>query len=649
MKRSLILLAALSAACVSTQDFPDDQPPPAAVDQPPGDQPDGGSIGDKKPEPIGTYEWQWANPSPTGRTLYAISGSAENDVWVAGEGGTVSHWNGKIWDIKHRGPDGARYFSVGAVSANEVWVAGELNGSVSVVHYDGKDWKESFPFAGSKFTGFSHGEGKRLFALVDWDIQELQSDGTWKSTDTKANDVFGAPQDLWVSSTGESWAILLGAKIMHLPAGSTTWEMVGPIAGMKSNTAGISISGAGAKVCAFYTSFASTGVSGYLTYDGSWHVAPTTTDVMPFVSDAHGAPSACFPDGSGLLTYGGYVVLASPTEAPGAHMADDFQGETLYAAWSPGGTKAFAVGTLGAFVTRAPGAISGAEAAPTVRKDMLAIDVALDGTVMAADSDQPDHSSGGDILFYRDGAFVTQLATTGQMMGPQIPIGIAAVSEGDAWILANDGSQIGVAHWKNGAFGVTRMLGGFGGGQPLAIFAAAKDDVWITATKGAWHYDGTNWNDVAVDASYKSIHGSAPDDVWFVGDAVAHWDGKNLSRVLPDAYDGVWSSTKGRVWLWGAKGAVLYDGKTSTPVQKVLGASAEWTTVGIAEATSGDVFVLTKRATGTSLLWFDPSHTKLVEQLSSDLELWQIRGRGNELWAIGQGGASLRFAPPTVH
>jgi len=143
-----------------------------------------------------------------------------------------------------------------------------------------------------------------------------------------------------------------------------------------------------------------------------------------------------------------------------------------------------------------------------------------------------------------------------------------------------------------------------------------------------------------------AIHGRGPNDVWLAGDGLAHRDGKALTHIeaVTGRFTGVWASAPGWVWLWGDR-AVLFHGKT-TPVEKALGAASEWTTTGIAEAANGDVFVLTKRGTGTALLWFDPTRTKLVEQVSSDLELWALRGRGDRLWAVGAGGATLRFGVP---
>lgn len=661
----LLSLLVASAACLSVQDFGGDAPAPDDAGAPDDAEP---PFSDAAKPPSGTYEWQWVNPAPTGRALYGISGTSASDVWVAGEGGTVAHYNGTSWDRRRVGADGARWFSVGTRAKDDVWVAGEDNGKIDVVHFDGKAWVESYPFAGSAFGGFSAGPGSRLFAVVDWDILELSSTGTWKRTDTSANDVFGAPVGVWTMASGEAWALTSGAQILHLPAGSTKWELLPPVPGKPSGVAGLSMAGAGSRLCAFYTGRSGTTGMGYLTYDGAWHAGPISTDPLPLDATPHGARSACFSDGSGLFVNGELAYSATPTTAPAAHDVYDFQGEKLFGAWSPDGTTAYAVGALGAFVARTAGSLEGKEVGPTLRKDLLAVDVGLDGTVLAADASQPDRSSGGDVLFYRGGALVPWSGNG--FLPPRIPVAVASIDEGDAWVLANDGSKVGVAHYRDGAWGVTRFLDqGVTMSDPLAIWAPAKNDVWVTAREHcpdfdplpngacsktslaayAWHYDGSAWTEIPCPAIYRSIHGSGPNDVWFAGDGVAHWDGKKLSRVsaLTGAFTGVWASAPGRAWLWGDR-AVLWDGKSTTPVEKALGAAAEWTTTGIAESQDGDVFVLTKRAAGTALLWFDPSHTKLVEQVSSDLELWAIRGRGDQLWAIGAGGASLRFAPPAV-
>ena len=210
MRASALVLVALSASCLSVQDF--------------GDKKAAGSGAPDASLPVtlpadGTWRWEWINPTPTGKTLFGIGGTSDSDIWVAGEGGTVSHFDGSAWDVRHVGPPTTRYFSVGTRSANDVWVAGTKDGQITAVHYDGTDWVDSYPFAGGAFHGFSHGSGKRLFAVVDWAILELSAEGKWVDTDTRDNPVFGPPADVWVSSSGEAWTITTSAN-GALPFGS---------------------------------------------------------------------------------------------------------------------------------------------------------------------------------------------------------------------------------------------------------------------------------------------------------------------------------------------------------------------------------------------------------------------------------------------
>lgn len=647
MARSIFVLlsaALLPMACVSVQDYGGSAAPDAgaleAVEA--GVDPSLGA-----PQPNDARRWDWLNPAPTGRTLFGIGGTSESDVWVAGEAGTIAHFDGARWDLRRTGPENARYFAVGARARDDVWIAGEIDGRLEVEHFNGKDWGTSHPFVGAAFSAFSHGPGPRLFAVVDWSILELSPDGTWQKTDTSENSVFGAPADVWVASTGEAWAITTGTKLLRLPAGSRHWELQASLANVPTGSVGLAIAGAGAKLCAFY--MGTSGGIGYLRYDGTWHVGPRSNAALTIDSVPHGARAGCLDDGSGILTYAGDVIVATETAAPAIESPSDFPGERLFGAWSLDGSKVHAVGTLGAFVTRSSGASTWHENGPTRRNDLLAVDVGLDGAMMAVNALGPNRDRGGETLFLRDDSLAPY--TGSGIQGPRLPVDIAVIGAKDAWVLSNDNSMPGVTHWT-GRWGITRMLGAgrVVPGRALAIWAPAKDDVWATSLSRVWHYDGASWTEIAAEGTYRSIHGTASSDVWFAGDGVAHWDGKALTKVstLKGNFSGVWSSTPERVWLWGER-AILFDGMTTVPVETALHASADWIVQGIAESSAGDVFVLTKKGVGSTLLWFDASRTRLVDVISSDLELTTIRGRGEQLWAVGSGGAALHFAPAKIH
>lgn len=651
--RALLAIGlATSTACVSVQDY---EGPRAEPPTPPGTEGETPPLPGADPKPsVGSPTWSWVNPAPTGRTLLAVGGTSSRDVWVAGEGGAIAHFDGARWDARwdHRAglePDapargeGARYFAIGARAKDDVWVAGELDGKTIVSHYDGASWTKSYPFAGAAFGGFSHGPGDRLFAIVDWDLLELVS-GRWERTDTRENGVFGPPAGVWVSAKGEAWTLTTGGKVLRLAPGSKAWRLQPPLPGVPSTAVGLGISGAGEEVCVFYASRGTSGGgAGYLRYDGAWHAGPASSDPVPLPTTRAGTRVACLAGGAGLMTLDGDLVTASPDAAPSIRSLSHYRGERLFGAWSPDGSRVFTAGTLGALLARDAAESDLREAGPTRRRDLLAADVGLDGALVAADASQPDRRSGGDVVFLEAGALAPRGGAG--FSAPAMPVGVAALDARDAWVLAADGSRVGVAHYT-GAWSVTRTLeAGATPREPLAIFAAAKDDVWVTSRAAVHHYDGARWSEVARDVSYRAIHGSGPRDVWFAGDGVAHWDGTKLTRLgePKGAFTGVWSSAPGRVWLWGER-ALLFDGSESVPVETALRASAEWDVRGIAESSSGEVFVLTRTATGTSLLWFDATRTKLLDVVTSDLALTGIRGRGDRLFAFGDGGALLSFA-----
>lgn len=82
-------------------------------------------------EPLGV----WDNPA---RNLYlwGVWGSSTNDVFVAGDSGTVLHWDGRAWTTMSTGTRvGLR--RVWGTSGSDVYVSGEAG---TLLHYDGSAW-----------------------------------------------------------------------------------------------------------------------------------------------------------------------------------------------------------------------------------------------------------------------------------------------------------------------------------------------------------------------------------------------------------------------------------------------------------------------------------------------------------------------------
>ena len=86
--------------------------------------------------------WCWYNPLPQGNTLRAVWGAASNDVWAAGDAGTLLHFDGANWSAPT--PIGAAtnqdLYGLYGTSATDAWAVG-LSGAL--VHWDGTTWTAS--------------------------------------------------------------------------------------------------------------------------------------------------------------------------------------------------------------------------------------------------------------------------------------------------------------------------------------------------------------------------------------------------------------------------------------------------------------------------------------------------------------------------
>jgi hypothetical protein len=665
--------AAACVSCLSVQNFGSTN----------SDAPDAGTAADGTSPSLGSdpppdkWGWAWANPAPTGNALYAIDGTSDEDIWVAGAG-MIAHYNGKAWDRQRLDPNGTKYFAIGVRAANDVWVAGGSGDDAHVLHFDGKDWTESYPFAGALFGGFSHGAGNRLFAIVNLGLFELSSEGAWTASDTGQTLVDRGPvSDVWVAPSNDAWAITLGAlhapTLLHAAPGSQTWERTGP--DLPTDAKGLAISGAGAYGCAFYNNQDRMAVGdngiGLLFYDQKQWQTGVRAPASALFQPPQGATSACLRGGTGIIV-SDHHLLALGLDGDRVENSTELP-IVKHAAWSFDGLHGYAVGDNGLVLQRAWDDDSEfddwKEVGPTIRNDLYDVDVGLDGSVLAVDGLRTIVPHGGEVLSWADRW--KAISDPVGHVGPTVPVADTVLGAKDAWIASDENGHIGVTHFTGDWSSKPTLLDGTPAEQEdaLAIWAPAANDVWLTGRERcpdassaagkpcskalasfAAHFDGAKWSTFATESAYVSIHGTGSNDVWFAGAGVAHWDGRSLTPVstLAGQFAGVWSSVVGRVWLWG-ESSFLYDGTTATPVKKALGSSSDWKVTGIAESTAGDVFVLTARSVGTTLLWFDPSRTKLVEQVSSDMPLTKIKGRGNRLWAIGPGGASLRFEPPTLH
>jgi hypothetical protein len=80
-------------------------------------------------------------PSGTTSDLRRVWGSAPDDVWAVGEGGTAIHWDGSAWRAVPTGTT-ATLSGVWVARANEAWAVGSSPAGPVVLRWDGERWSE---------------------------------------------------------------------------------------------------------------------------------------------------------------------------------------------------------------------------------------------------------------------------------------------------------------------------------------------------------------------------------------------------------------------------------------------------------------------------------------------------------------------------
>jgi hypothetical protein len=170
-----------------------------------------------------------------------MGGSADDDVWLVGDGNTVLHWDGERWMDLHGVLRGLDLYSVWSSGPNDAWVAGDagvtfrynpdepliaytrhLNqGGGAILHFDGKGWKAD-PQIGKRWAHAIWGaDATHVFALLeDGDVGRFDGK-SWTITQAPASAVL---RDVWGTSATDVWAVGDGGTIEHFDG--TSWTTV---------------------------------------------------------------------------------------------------------------------------------------------------------------------------------------------------------------------------------------------------------------------------------------------------------------------------------------------------------------------------------------------------------------------------------------
>jgi hypothetical protein len=101
-------------------------------------------------------------------------------------------------------------------------------------------------------------------------------------------------------------------------------------------------------------------------------------------------------------------------------------------------------------------------------------------------------------------------------------------------------------------------------------------------TELIYHYDDRNWNKRRAPAPLYDVWGTAADDVYAVGDAIAHWNGEEWrvqTKLTRGPLRAIWGASDVEIFAVGDDGLILhYDGSRWDPMESAH--SGDLTAVG---------------------------------------------------------------------
>ncbi len=150
--------------------------------------------------------------------LRGLGGSTANDLWIAGKGGLLLHWNGRTLAPVDSGTT-ADLYAVTALSASDAIAVGEG----VILQWDGQTWQDRTPANKPSLRAVHGSDGTVLAAGLAgqvWRRGPGGSAGQWTADTTPtAFDLFA----IRVTGTGQAWALGNQGQALKLSGGS--WQV----------------------------------------------------------------------------------------------------------------------------------------------------------------------------------------------------------------------------------------------------------------------------------------------------------------------------------------------------------------------------------------------------------------------------------------
>ncbi|HEX9729898.1 MAG TPA: Ig-like domain-containing protein [Gemmatimonadales bacterium] len=627
-----------------------------------------------------------------------IWGSSASDIYTAGPGGRLGHYDGSTWSTVQL-PTANNLTSVWGVAPDHVVAVGEL-GTIGM--FDGTTWNTVSSGTTESLTSVWGYARDRYFAVgVNGTL--LRYDGTsWNvelSTGPTYTHVWGFDSTDVYASVGGGLVVHFDGVVLdtvHLPSAQSFISMTG------TTGTDLYFAGGSGRIARFdgATLFEDTlpigttplldvvtipdrgayvvGGGGTI-YRGYRNASVTVTpdlDTLPLVGDTV-TLFASAVDGGGNprpaveFTWDTDDPAIATVDATGLVTAAG-SGTTLIIATVPGGaadTATIVVLPQVVAVSIAPTGVSlsgiGANTTLTAYViDNMGDTVALPVTWSSLNATVATIDGGGLVTSAGDGQAVVSAAASGFTGYAVVTVANPATTPVNLWDVAREkADRVIFGIWGLDAGNVLALPSSgdtilrYDGTtwtpvrrSSVAMFgawASTPDDVWVIGDNGSTeHYDGTSWasGTTAVDTSMRAMWGSAPNDIWAVGlsSTIQHYDGVDWTdeTVTPGgpSLQGIWGSARDTVWAVGNGGTILrYDGSAWSTATSPTGSSLFeiWGSAG------NDIWAV--GAAGTIIhydgaLWSDVTPVPALPFLSS---VWG--SASNDVWAAGTDSTIVHY------
>lgn len=145
--------------------------------------------------------WCWMNPLPQGNDLRAIWGSAANDIWAVGTGGTILHYDGLAWRPVDSGTN-VDLYSICGIDKDDIWVVGARG---SVLEYKKGTWKSVVTISGYDLWA-CHIVNNNYVVATDSEGARYKFNGSaWSSDTSTLYSEKAGISALWINQKYEGW------------------------------------------------------------------------------------------------------------------------------------------------------------------------------------------------------------------------------------------------------------------------------------------------------------------------------------------------------------------------------------------------------------------------------------------------------------